>query len=260
MTTPPLLARAASASRACRQCVNRPAARRGLCDTCYGITRARLQAYGRWESQHVDAQPAREHVEQLLAAGLGTRRIADLAGVSRLSIQRLLNGRGDIGTGPTKMLRRTTAAKLLAVPAPEISWHNAARAALVDGTGTRRRLQALIADGHTLTALDVALGWSRGSLSKILNRPGPVTAGTAHSVAELFARLQLTPGADERSRRRGALNGWALPMQWDEDEIDDPHATPRRVRRPGPAARAAAAPQPRAVQLPIRDDADAEAS
>jgi hypothetical protein len=42
----------------------------------------------------------------------------------------------------------------------------------------------------------------------------------------LFNELQLTPGSCERARRRAKKLGWAPPLAWDEDAIDDPDARP----------------------------------
>ncbi|CAM3740083.1 hypothetical protein ACXYTP_19220 [Tsukamurella ocularis] len=189
---------------------------------------SRETAYGRWESGHVDAQPAREHVQKLIAAGIGIRRIAQLSGVGRKSVQQLLRGRTDRGTGPTKKLMRSTADKLLAVEVPAVTWRSAAAATPVDATGTRRRLQALIADGHTQLELAAAIGWSQQNLSPLVHGTGQVSADTARKVAALFDGLQMTPGSNAWARRRGAEFGWPLPMEWDEDAIDDPKVGPSR--------------------------------
>ena len=246
----------AAGAKTCTRCAERPSTRRGLCHRCYMAVMTRQKAYGRWESGHVDAQPVREHVSQLLAAGLGARRIAELAGVNRKAVQHLMNGRSDRGTGPSKMLMRPTAEKLLAVPVPAVPWQTAAPKTLVDGTGARRRLQALIADGHTVTEMAAAIGWTVTNLSAMLNRDGDVTAATARLIADMFTHLQMTPGSNERARRRGARLGWPLPMEWGEDTIDDPAAVPQRPAR---AARAEVADRRQEVAAWL-DDSRTEAA
>ena len=83
-----------------KQPCHQAATRRGMCNTHYEQHRTRQQAYGRWESTYIDAEPARQHVQTLRATGMGTRRIAELAETPRQTIANLVNGRPDRGTPP----------------------------------------------------------------------------------------------------------------------------------------------------------------
>ncbi len=103
-----------------------------------------------------------------------------------------------------------------------------------DGTGTRRRIQALM-----------ALGWSTRELDKMLDRrpsytyralmgTGDVYLTTAAMVADLYDRLCMTrpiaatePQAAiiRRSANIAARNGYLPPLAW--DNIDDPDEDPR---------------------------------
>lgn len=66
--------------------------------------------YGRW-SAYVDARPVRAHVRDLMVAGEGWKAIAELAGISQQTVQRLLYGIH--GQPPSvRMLRRTAGALL----------------------------------------------------------------------------------------------------------------------------------------------------
>ena len=99
----------------------------------------------------------------------------------------------------------------------------------VDSTGTARRLQALVALGYSQTYLwDRLTGDSkRQNCHHLLTQARPtVTAKTARKVAELYDELSMTPGPSDRSRRKAAYYGWAPPLAWDEDEIDNPEAHP----------------------------------
>ncbi|MFF3847997.1 hypothetical protein [Streptomyces sp. NPDC002328] len=191
--------------------------------------RSRLQAYGRWQP-YVDAEPVRQHVRALEAYGIGWKRVAKLAGVPASVVSKLLYGAAYRGRGPSKGLRPDNAAKLLAVQAvPE----NLATA--VDGTGTRRRLQALIAGGWPQAQLARRLGMIPGNFGALLHaNAAGVLPGTARSVAALYDELWradplehgVHPQAASRARNQGRTNQWPPVGAWDDDTIDDPAATP----------------------------------
>ncbi|MFC4333883.1 helix-turn-helix domain-containing protein [Salininema proteolyticum] len=196
----------------------------------YERDRVRQIAYGRWEP-YVDAEPIRHHVNRLQASGLGWERIADLAGVSRSVVSTLLFGSPARGREPTQRIRPHSARRLLQVR-PSVD--HVADTALVDVTGTRRRLQALVAIGWSQARLAVRLDMHLSSLSRIMNVRHTVTASTARAVRSLYDQLWSTPPpqvewrdkiAASRSRNVAAARGWAPPMAWDDDEIDDPSAT-----------------------------------
>ena len=56
-----------------------------------GNQRSRAILYGRWQP-YVDAEPVREHLRALAAAGIGHRRVGELAGVSSGSLSKILYG------------------------------------------------------------------------------------------------------------------------------------------------------------------------
>lgn len=98
---------------------------------------------------------------------------------------------------------------------------------VVDGTGTRRRLQALVAIGHSFASLDRELGRKRTYAHYLANTDGEVYRSTALAVASLYERLCMTPAPGwrgERQRRIAAGNGYAPPLAW--DDIDDPAERP----------------------------------
>ncbi len=208
----------------------RARSRRGLCAAHYEQRRTRDTAYGRWETMYTDAGPVRAHVEALQAAGMGTRTIAETAGVSRQNVQQLLNGRPERGLGPSRKVMRRIAERLLAVPVPEVPHAGVAGGARVPAVGTVRRLRALVAIGWTQTQLCDRLGWRLTNGSRLFRaEAGMVTADTARSVADLFGVLQMVPGSSQRARNQARRAGWAAPMAWDEDTIDDPAARPDRT-------------------------------
>uniref|UniRef100_UPI003F49ACFE helix-turn-helix domain-containing protein n=1 Tax=Nocardia suismassiliense TaxID=2077092 RepID=UPI003F49ACFE len=113
--------------------------------------------------------------------------------------------------------------------------------------GAARRIRALIAFGYAPTYLRRRLGVSRTIMRQLTGRPlraathDDVTAIPADlhcRIARLFAELQLHPGPSDTARALGRQHGWALPLMWDEDRLDDPEAEPVDCRRtPGRACR-----------------------
>lgn len=204
---------------------------RGRCHAHYQQFRDRQHAYGRFESMYVDAEPVRQHVSALMAAGMGGRRIEEMSGVLRNTVRYLTVGRRERGTGPSKKVHRTTAEKLLAVQVPVIPHAAVADGAPVPAIGTRRRLQALVAAGWPLHTLADRAGITRSTATSLAN-PAATSArdfcraAVARSIADLFDELGMQPGPSVYARARGLRDSWALPMEWDEDAIDDPAAEP----------------------------------
>lgn len=188
----------------------------------YERSRVRRRAYGREDL--VDAAPVAEHVRRLQSSGLGAPRIAQLAGVSTSVTGRLLYGN-------TKRVRVESARRLLSVRPGLVTLADGAR---VDATGPVRRLQALVALGWALTTLSEFAGWDPPHAQRMLTQ-GTCTARRAREIQALYDRLWATlPPQEtavqrmvaERSRRLARSRGWAPPLAWDDDTIDDPAATP----------------------------------
>ncbi|MDR3081747.1 MAG: hypothetical protein LBV60_12620 [Streptomyces sp.] len=206
------------------------------CYTCayarseYDDNRNRAIAYGTWQPW-VDAEPVRAHIRTLQECGLGTRRIAGLAGVDRKRLQAVLNGRPDRGTPPQAQVRPALAAAVLAV---EPLLDHLGQATTIDATGTRRRLQALVAAGWPQHHLALRLGMTDGNFGAALGRPRTLVR-TARAVRAMYDALwredPRTHGVDNqaysRARNHAASRGWAPVGAWDDDTIDDPAATPQ---------------------------------
>lgn len=169
-----------------------------------------------------DPAPVVAHVQRLRAEGMGLRAIAEAAGVNRSTLDVIL--RGKHGYPATRMLRRNADA-ILAVryrPLP---------GALVDPTGTRRRLQALSALGWPCHAIAERIGWQSSNLHAALVGKHGVTAATAEVVRRIYDDMSMTPGPSSRSRAHAARAGYAPPLAWDDEpgsphHIDEPDATP----------------------------------
>lgn len=189
----------------------------------------RQQAYGTWQP-YVDAEPVRQHVQTLRAAGLGRDRIAHLAGVPKATMSRLLYGCPCDNQPPSSKIRPETAAKLLSVRPSAGLLADDSR---VDATGVRRRLQALAAVGWPGVTLSARMGWKETYVSELQRRDGVVYVRTDRDVRVLYEDLcdqdpvedGVKPTAALRARLNAERRGWLPPHMWDTD-IDDPAAGP----------------------------------
>ena len=94
-------------------------------------------------------------------------------------------------------------------------------------TGTERRLQGLVAIGYAQSEIAREMGAHESWVSRLIGGYGrSVNAATVARVREVYDRLAMTPGPSDRARRHARKHGWAPPLAWDEDTIDDPAATP----------------------------------
>ena len=197
----------------------------------YNANLARRHAYG--QSPYVDADPVREHIARLRRAGIGLKTLAKAAGVSHGALSQLVYGRPrPDGTRrpPSKRVRATTAARVLATPLDAT-----APSATVDSTGARRRLEALATLGWSVARLANRAGVDRQCLDGVLSGR-PAKAATVRAIRDLYDELWDTPAptttktdkiAASRARRRAEQSGYAPPLAWDEDTLDDPHAVPQ---------------------------------
>jgi len=201
----------------------------------YENRRHRLQGYGRPTTTWVDAAPVRAHVHEVLAAGVGWKRVARVAGVHASAVSRLLYGRrredGRIEP-PTKRMKPDVARALLAVPVPTVT--QLPGGVIVDGTGTRRRLQALAVVGWSVDRIAAAADLDRQSLDGALHG-GQVLARTAQAITKAYderwdqpptAADRFEQGAITRTMNRAKRAGWLPPAAWDDDTIDNPAAEP----------------------------------
>jgi hypothetical protein len=180
----------------------------------------------------VDAAPVRAHIDALTAAGMSRRQLAKLAGIDRSVLATLLHGKP--GRPPAAWITSATAKKVMAVEIPADPLMVAADRDRVPAVGARRRLRALVSAGWPMSHLAIELGVTPSNFTPLIHGRGMITAARHRDVVALFDRLQLEPGPSARARNYGLKNRWPLPMQWDEESIDDPDATAAVKRRPAP--------------------------
>ena len=215
------------------------------CDSCTTANRVaqasnrQAKNVARWNPEiapFIAGDIVRAHLRELMTAGMGWKRVAEVAGVSSSTVYPILYGKHADDPlhpehrPPRKQVRREVARALLDVRL------DLAPGGLVDGTGTRRRLQALIAIGWPQSHLAQKLAMTPANLGSVIHGDANVRKSTAAAVQALYdthwRRGPQTPDARGRrsvagSKHLAALKGWALPMAWDDDEIDDPAARPR---------------------------------
>ena len=93
--------------------------------------------------------------------------------------------------------------------------------------GVTRRLRALNALGYSQQDLADRLGTHYSWICKLMsNSRQQVNPDTVTRIADLYNQLSMTPGPSERARRAARIKGWAPPLAWDDDTIDNPDATP----------------------------------
>ncbi|KIU17882.1 hypothetical protein [Mycolicibacterium llatzerense] len=122
------------------------------------------------------------------------------------------------------------ARKILAVePVPMFEWSPGRQ---VPSIGSARRIQALVALGHTQADLAAEIGCYENRIPRMMRQPF-VTVAFARDVDALYRRLMFTPAPDtlaaRRSRQRAQRAGWWPPLAW--EDIDDPAEKPERKLR-----------------------------
>lgn len=167
-------------------------------------------------TRYVDPEPARCHIQELLALGVSKRAIAQAAGVSPTTITDLTKH------NPKHVTRRIAAKILAATPA---GLHQREGDDFVPRIGVLRRLQALQALGHSAATIAAAAGVGTAVIHNLVNQRGPyVSAMNRDRVHAAYALLWDKPGRSQKVATMARTKGWVVPMAW--DDIDDPTATP----------------------------------
>jgi hypothetical protein len=171
----------------------------------------------------VSAQPVREHVLRLRAAGGTYESIGLAAGTAPMTVHRIVNARR-----PT--VRAEVARQLLAVGEADI------RRVPPSPGGIMWRLRALVAMGHTCSRMAAATGVPPATLRRIVR-------GEARTIRPELQQLAITlfdawwdktpPRRTRREKlaagtalKRAALHDWPCPAGLDEDELDQPGYQP----------------------------------
>lgn len=166
----------------------------------------------------VPAGASQEHVRALVTKhGLTLRGIAEAAGISPYIIS-------DLNRGLKQSVLRTSEKAILAVTAEAVLSRSNAEG-LVPNIGGRRRIQALMAMGWRHQDLTPMLGMNS---SNIVHQQGEWFTKRKHdTIKALYEKLWDKRGpATTLSINRVVKAGYAPPLAWDDETIDDPHARP----------------------------------
>lgn len=222
-TRPPTMAGAVHSNCRCLRC--RIGYNEWLAD------RREQLAAGTWQP-FVDAEPARQHINNLHADGMSLPVIATLAGLHLEDIRRV---RGPVGARPAAVrIRPDTERAILGV---ELHFSRLAAGALIPTRGAARRIQALRAIGWPAKNLCARIGMSEKGMSSLLVQKHTQVA-THQRIADLYELLRdqnpLDHGVDPVIYRRGmgyaAARQWAVPAAW--ADIDTDAKPNRQIRAP----------------------------
>lgn len=187
--------------------------------------RRRQQAYGRYDTGLVDAGPVRAHVQKLRDAGMGWKRVAEVAGVGATCVETLIYGHKTRKTLHAR-ISRVNAEKIMAV---QVSLDTLRPGALIPARGAQRRLQALVWQGWSLLRLSEMLGREREYAQALMKRTEVTVAGY-QAIDRLYREWwdkprPVTRPHDKtsiaRAKNMAARNGWVSGMAWDDIDLDD---------------------------------------
>jgi len=171
----------------------------------------------------VDAQPLKDHVAMLMAAGMSFRAISLTAGYS---------SRNALADSMTRSrVRPATLARILAVNPKRDN----RRDGYTDATGSARRLQALAVNGWPSRNLAKQLGHKDpATIQNIASGKTPtIRLRTKDGIRDLYEQLWDQAGPSKRTADIAKGKGWLPALAWDDDLIDRPDHQPEDVRRSG---------------------------
>lgn len=168
----------------------------------------------------VSTGPVIAHMARLQAAGWTSAQISAAAGIARSTPFALVKQE------TTKRHIATSVLRVRVGPPPVESTHTH-----VDSTGARRRVEALGVLGWSPERIAARAGLSRGPVYRAL-QGRPISVASESALRVVFDELWDVPASGGRSAvitARALAAGWAPPLAWDDDTIDDPSATPEGV-------------------------------
>lgn len=155
------------------------------------------------------------HLAKLARQGMGYRAVARAAEVSQTTVQAIRNGTRASTSAETR-------AAIMAVRSDPF-W--------VPTVGLGRRLRALAWMGYSQAVLAQRSGTVVAVIQDLM---ADITKLARHDnaarICAAYDELWQTPGPSKRSRNHAIRHGWAPPMAWDDDTIDDPKAKPVGMR------------------------------
>jgi len=187
---------------------NRPTQSRDLCESHYR-RKVRMGIFG-----YRDATPVLDHLAKLRDLGWTWEQIGDAAGIAATVPNGLWRGR-------YRRIQGDGYTALLSVPlTPQRSRRG------LDSCGTRRRVQALAWMGWPATEVAKRAGIPVSTLQTLIMPTRRISYGYAARVAEVYETLSHLQGPSKVAAGKARGLGFAPPLAWDDDTIDDPAAVP----------------------------------
>jgi predicted transcriptional regulator len=163
----------------------------------------------------VPAAPIAAHIRTLLDPGVSVRRVAELAGISETCVRQILNGQRTTGVRTATALQALTVSRVRAHPKVRVS-----------ALGAQRRIQALFTLGWRVKDINAAAGQD---IEHVLHRD-TILRETHDAVCRAYDTLSMRHGPSTATRNRAHKSGYAPPLAWDDDKLDDPRARSARRR------------------------------
>lgn len=179
--------------------------KRYLLDRARGVDRSML-----------DAGPYQAKVADLVAQGLSIAAIARAARIDRTGLRRMVHEE-------TTTIRRAGAARIRALTYRAVIDACGDRD-LVPLLGVQRRVQALMVMGWRIQDIEDRSG-VRALHGRLYDRQR-IAAVDYRRIAALYDELWDAKGPSRKGARKAASIGYAPPLAWDDDTIDDPKAVP----------------------------------
>jgi len=166
------------------------------CDDCREAARLyELKRRNDLTPRLVSAEPARQHLRELQARGMGFKRVADLAGISQSAVASILYGK--VGRPPTRRIKPSTLEAILGV---QYDLDQLADRTLVDAADTHDNIAKIVAAGIPKARIAERLGVPT---LQIYPARRQVTARTARIIAEMAAELDAGTLVTVRRSRHG---------------------------------------------------------
>lgn len=187
----------------------------------YARWREKCIREGIWGDQFVDPKDTRNHISKLMRRGLSRHDIANTSGVSPSTLRRIMNRE-------IKRIWAVTEESILAVESTDDPGE-------VPAWRVRRRLEALMALGYSVSWVAAQIGVDYSGLHYISNEKFPVVRRrTWKPLFDLYEEIGDRPRVAGDSRERASITrtlerarkeGFAPPIAW--DDIDNPRAVPQ---------------------------------
>jgi hypothetical protein len=175
--------------------------------------------HARGVKRRVPAEPARRKVQSFLDAGARPNQIQKAVGFHDAVFTHLMGGTR--GRPPAEFIERTTAQKIARVTLREVL----DVPTLSSSAGVIRRIQALQYMGHSPHTIAAAVGVSTAQLYQYTWAEQCYTK-SINAVHAAYVELRDEQGTSGFARWKAYREGWAPPMSWDDETIDDPDMVP----------------------------------